>query len=152
PILARVFAGPEKPPDMYWPIDVDVHGWRNGHWEQLGPAFEALLRFDPFDYQSAGKPVLAADALGRVLLMFDSEEGPSPAYGQAAYRWDDHAWTAMGSPGIVDVAYGGYYSAIIAGDGDRAWMMSTWANRTNSNIGCYDNGLHVASFDGTGWT
>jgi len=58
----------------------------------------------------------------------------------------------MGSPNIVNVAYGGYLSAILPGIGDRAWMMSSWASRTNANLGCYDDGVHAASFDGAAWT
>jgi len=149
PILARTFAGPVTSPDQYWPWDVEVQRLGDGGWERLGAAFEAIPHIDPIGAQTAGKPALVADSLGRVLLMFDSEKGPS--YGQAAYRWDG-AWTAIGSPGIVNVSYGGYSSAIIPGAGDRAWMMSSWANRTNANLGCYDTGVHVASFDGTAWT
>jgi hypothetical protein len=57
-------------------------------------------------------------------------------------------WTCVhgaSSPGIVHVSYGGYESAIISTAGDRPWMMSDWATRTNANLGCYDNGVHVAS-------
>jgi len=49
-----------------------------------------------------------------------------------------HRSTALAAP--ASCSYGGYESAIISTAGDRAWMMSSWATRTNANLGCYDNG------------
>ncbi len=153
-LLAHTVGG--SPAPSVASVAVQLEAWSPGGWTALGaPLLAETIPVGtfPFSAQTAGQPALAADGAGGAVLMFDDRSGSGPG-GQTAYRWDLAAatWTRLGSPAFLPTQWAAHESAIEPAGGSRLFAMSTWGARVDDNIGCYDDGLHVASFDGSSWT
>jgi hypothetical protein len=123
-----------------------VHELERGTWASLGSPLAAGSWW--FPWQTPGKPALGVDAAGAALLMFDSVRG------QDAFRWDAAAgaWARAGAqPTGLTPGYGAFESSITGTADGRIHALSTWTERVDANLGCYDDGARSAVFDGASW-
>jgi hypothetical protein len=128
--------------------DPFVETWKleRGTWTSLGGELSAGPWW--FPWTTAGKPALATSAGGDTLLMFDAGPQKVLRWNAGAAGWDHLAPDTF----VLATGYGAPESSLAAAPDGRLFGMTTWSERQNGNIGCYDTGVTAALFEASSWT